>query len=227
MNKNQYIFTLAAFIAAMLLAAVLFTAGLLVYSDSGNRTVLVAFCAVSGISFLAGLGLIAAKRKKLTAYEAERVNSTKFTVYSHKLTEEEILQRLAQNKYSKKAENAFRRTAEDTEGGKTHYDITFIRTLSDFEEHIEKHEPLASAAPFTYDICFVFLKNATREQLEFFERFITKNIAEKEVASFPKFPFPAPIIITENEIYCIKAGSFLGCYSLALGEAQRILGVKH
>ncbi len=226
MNKRQYIFTVAFFLTAILLTAVFFSAGLIIYSDSGSKPVLGIFCATSCVAFLSGIILIIVKRKRLTTYEVERVKSVNFMIYPHRMTEEDVWQRLIIQKYKEKSANIFRKVTEDSEGGKTYHDITFTKTQADFEEHVEKYDPSDFTHPLTYDICFVFLKNATCEQLEFFDNFIKENIIKNEYTSFLKLPFPVPIIITENEIYYMKTGDFWGSYRSALHEALQVLGIK-
>jgi len=142
------------------------------------------------------------------------------------MTEDDVWQRLITRKYKEISANIFRKVTEDSEGGKTYHDITFIKTQADFEEYAEKYNPSAFTHPITYDICFVFLKNSDGEQLEFFENFIKENIVKNEFNSFLKLPFPVPIIITENEIYYMKAGNFLESYNFALHEALQILEIK-
>lgn len=170
-----------------------------------------------------------AESKKINAYDAERVKSklkdVDFSIIEASVNENEIGEKLKDCGYTQNAEGLFHKKVEENVGDgaiNVHYYAAIFQANADID--ISKYVETYSKRAMSYNIGYVFVNENEERNLETLKNYIKETVVDVEMHRYRYKQFFAPIIITKDKIYYLKAGSIFSEYKDGVIEGLRILG---
>ena len=228
MTTKKCILTLIVFFLLLVAAPALFFWGLSLKEDSTISYYV--FATVACVSLISAITFIALNHKKLIAYDSvkikNKIQNLDFSAIEYSVTANELCEKLKTCGYAKTAENIFHRKIEDDVGdggiAVSHYYVALlqINMTVDIATLLEQF----SKGMTTYNIGYIFVKENIDHNLDMLKNYIKETVVDVETHRYRYNKFFTPIVITDEKIYYLKAGSFISEYKHGVVEGLRVLG---
>ncbi len=227
MATKKYILTFIVFFLLLAAAPTLFFWGLSLKEDS--ITSFYVFVMVACVSLISAITFIAINYKKLVAYDSvkikNKIQNVDFTTIEYSVTANELCEKLKTRGYAKTTENIFYRKIEDDVGDGgivvSHYYAALlqINMTVDIAMLLEQF----SKGMTTYNIGYIFVRENSAQNLDVLKNYIKETVVDVETHRYRYNKFFTPIVITDEKIYYLKAGSFMSEYKHGVIEGLRVL----
>lgn len=223
MTTKKYVLTIIIIAVLCLSILALFFAGYPFKEQSPH--IFYVFTALSTLCFLSLIVFIGRNRKKLIAYEVDKlesqINATDFSVIKISVDENMLPEKLKNHGYKKLTENMFHKKITDGDCRDDHYFAAIFKTKESTDMQVFS-KTFPKKFPVAYNIGYIFLEGNVDNSLEVVKRFIKEYLIDKRAHPFRQRDFFVPIVISDEKIFYLQAGSRLSDYGIGLSAGLRI-----
>ena len=227
MTTKKYILTFVIFFVLLATAPILFFLGLSFKENSAP--IFYVFATIACISLISAITFIAHNYKKLVSYDVNRIENKfktlDFSIIEESVGESKIYEKLKNHGYTKNAENMFHKKVEEDVGDGgivvSHYYAAIFQSdkIIDVQDLSDKF----NKETVGYNIGYIFLNKNIDSNFEMLKQYVKEVFINECTHVYKRKKFFVPIIISDEKIFYLKAGSFMSEYRHGLSEGLRIL----
>lgn len=216
MTTKKYILIYLIFITLLLISVISFLSGL--STEDGKLLIKSKSLIISLVSFIFSILTIVINYKRIVAYDIKRikkkVENIDFITINNVVTYNDCFVELLSKGYKRLSNELFYK--EDTNSAND-VDVIYYSKIININGIINIEECLEGFKKgINYNIGYIFVNDNIKENLNIVREYIKEVIVDVESHAYGYKVFFVPIIITNDNIYYIEAGSYFGKYRQAL-----------
>ncbi len=229
MTTKRYILTYIILVLLMLMFLILFFLGLSFKEKNSSGFLILLICSLVDLVFT--IIFLKVNYKKLNVYEqkriSEKIENIEFSSVDILINYDYCYNKLIAFGYRKNSNDILYKKVEIDCGDGSFFNeffakLVYVNEMVDINEYLMGFNKGLT----TYNIVFLFIEKNIEENLEILKKYIKETIVDVDTYRYKYKSFFAPIIISNNKMYYLKAGSFISEYRIGVNEVIKIFEIN-